>query len=144
MNEESPIPFSTQHTHGYNADSPQQVAVATAQHKKREIVEADDLAVILEMEEGRRFITRVLQLTGLNQLSDGDPVLCQRQEGARSVGIELCKILNRHSIHAYPRLLTEAAMQQEQEQRERSIALEERTAAAKAQGWLSRTLGLHR
>lgn len=144
MSGEDFIPFSTARTHGYNAEDHHQIAVATSSAKKRDQVDADDLAFILATEEGRRFLTRILRLTGLNALSDADPVSVQRSEGARSVGIEVCRILNAHSIHAYPRLLTEAALQAEQEQRERQLALDERERA-EAPGFfhdLGRKLGI--
>lgn len=141
---ESVVPMGSAVTHGYNADDKQQVTVAQKLDEKRQQQAAEDLAKLLDMEEGRRFITRVLQLTGLNVLSEPDAVLCQRSEGARSVGIELCAILNRHSIHAYPRLLTEAAMRAEVERQEREIAIK---ALEQERGgliqWASRKLGLN-
>ena len=40
-----------------------------------------------------------------------------------AVGIELCTILNRHSIHAYPLLLTEYAAQVAEEKRQYEATL---------------------
>lgn len=113
-----------------NAEDQDQIEVATLQATRRSEIEALDLKTVFAMPEGRRFITRILQLTGIQCLSDPDPVLVQRSEGARAVGLEILKILHSHSIHAYPQLLVEAAIQLEQDQKERDAALISRTTAS--------------
>lgn len=130
---------------GPNADDEHQILVAENQALERAQRETKDLDLILSTESGRRFLTRILQLTGLNVLSEADAILCHRSEGARSVGIELCSILNRHSIHAYPLLLTEAAALVAEEKRQYAAALDARRKQA-PKGVMNRIrdlVGLH-
>lgn len=124
-------PMGNMPQHGYNAENTDQIEVATIQSKRRDQQEFIDLSNVMSTPSGRRFMTRILQLTGIQRLSELDPIACQRSEGARSVGIELLKILHGHSIHLYPQLLIEAAQQAEEEHKEREIALNERERAQK-------------
>lgn len=112
-----------------NADDQNQIQVATIQMKRREQREAEDLAWVLSTEHGRRFVTRIIQLTGVHAISDPDPVLVQRSEGARSVGLEVLRLLGSHSVTTYPNMLMEAALLAEHDKKERDIALVEHEKA---------------
>lgn len=130
---------------GPNAEDQHQIAVAENQAAERASRESADLDLILGTIEGRRFVTRLLQMTGLNVLSEPDNILCHRSEGARSVGIELCAILNQHSIHAYPLLLTEAAAQIAEDKRQYAAAIAARRKVTGTPGMASAATlaGLH-
>lgn len=130
---------------GPNAEDQHQIAVAENQALERVRRDSADLDLILGTVEGRRFVTRILQMTGLNVLSEPDNILCHRSEGARSVGIEICAILNQHSIHAYPLLLTEAAAQIAEDKRQYAAARDARRKVTGASGMLyaASLAGLH-
>lgn len=98
-----------------NASDTEQVDVGDLMAQIRANRESLDLTTVLGSAEGRRVIMRVIQMTGLHRLSDTDPIRCQRDEGARSVGIELLHLLGQQGVTVFPQMLLEAAAQSEKD-----------------------------
>lgn len=96
-----------------NAGDPDAVDAATAMAERRALREAKDLAKVLQLEEGRRVIMRVIRFTGIHVLSSQDPIRGQRDEGARSVGLAILDLLGSQGIQVFPQMLLEEARQAE-------------------------------
>ena len=101
-----------------NAGSESEVEVRTIQSNRLRDMEAKDLAFVLGNAESRRFFMRLLGLTGIHRLSSPDPIHGQRDEGARSVGLEMLRILGEAGVDVFPRLMVEHAMQAETDRNE--------------------------
>lgn len=69
--------------------------------------EVEDFKWLMKHEAGRRFMWRVLSMTGVFRTSMTGDNRTFFNEGARSVGLQLMAELNDHSIEAYVKMLKE-------------------------------------
>lgn len=109
-----------------NAGNPSEVEIRTLLSQRKDEIAKRDLTFVLDHPESRRFLMRVLTLTGIHGLSSTDPVVGQRDEGARSVGLQIMSILGTAGIEVFPKLLMEQAHQAELDRLDADSAIAER------------------
>lgn len=69
--------------------------------------EIDDLRAVMRTPEGRRVIGRLLERSGVDQISFTGNSTTFYNEGRRSVGIELTKTLREHTPEEYIHMVQE-------------------------------------
>lgn len=109
-----------------NAGSASEIEVRTLLSQRKDQLAKRDLAFVLDNPESRRVLMRILTMTGIHGLSSTDPVIGQRDEGARSVGLQLMTIIGTAGIEVFPKMLMEQAHQAELDRLEADTAISQR------------------
>lgn len=107
----------------YDPGNPDHIAVATRQDARHKDRRLDDLAWVLDDERGRRFVYHILELSQLYQEGSMDPVVFQRQEGARNLGRQIQHLLQQIDPVMYARLILERVELLKRDEAERTLAL---------------------
>jgi hypothetical protein len=70
-------------------------------------IEVDDFKWIVAHAQGRRFLWRLLSMTGVFRTSMTGDSWTFHNEGQRNIGLQLMAEFNEHSLDAYVRMLKE-------------------------------------
>lgn len=91
-----------------NAADPEQVKEAEQKEKRGRDLELDDMATILSMPQGRRFIWRYLEACGVFRTSFTGDNATFYNEGQRNVGLRLLADVNEAAPESYALMLQES------------------------------------
>lgn len=78
-----------------NAADPQQIADAEAKAKRKIRIEDEDLRAVMSTAQGRRFLWRLLEQTGIYKLSYTGNSETFFNEGQRNIGLKLLAEMHR-------------------------------------------------
>jgi len=99
-----------------NASDPKQVKSAGQREKFKREQELRDTAFVLSSEQGRRFVLRYIELTGVNKISfTGDVNWGLFNEGGRNIGLALMRDVNEADPMSMIKMMDEKKKSQEKE-----------------------------
>jgi len=99
-----------------NAADPKQVKGAGQREKFKREQELRDTAFVLSSEQGRRFVLRYIELTGVNKISfSGDVNWGLFNEGGRNIGLALMRDINEADPMSMIKMMDEKKKSQEKE-----------------------------